>query len=853
MYEVNEQGKSKPNVALREARFLRCWSQQDLADQLGTTAVTVKRWERGSQQPSAYFRLKLCTLFGKSAEALGLLPSEVSITQTDDIDEQPDSFPYDPILSSSLSETRHLIGRNELVDQFVQTLCTGRGSFAITGLPGVGKTALALALAHHPKVRQQFRDGILWVGLGQDPHVLESMSRWGILLGLTTTHMETLTTVEAWGSSLHECIGRRRMLVVIDDAWQLSHAVTFRLGGSDCVHLLTTRFPSIALPFAQENVSYLQELNEEASLALLQCLAPEAIESGFSIRELVQSVGGLPLALTLIGRYLHVQAQYDQPRRLRAALNRLLQNVKERLQLAEPHVPWEYASSLPMSTALSLQATIAISEHSLPETAQKALYALSVFPPKPYSFLEEAALAVCQMDEETLDLLVDSGLLETAQPGRYYLHQTIADYAKIQCTDNAVEKRMVEFFVHFVQKYHNDHEMLDQELHNIIVAFDMAFERGMFDVLLQGILTLAPFIEARRLYSLASALFTRAQQIPSVQADLESATRLWLSIGKMAELKSDLLQAEEAYLEGLKAAKQFGDVRLLVKLLVRAGSIIMDRDDPARAKVYLVEGFAIAKELDEREQMSTILKQLGEVADYQGYKEKAASFFLEGLILAQQLENWRLAGALLQNLGALAVEQGAFQQAAMYYQQGMAYAQQCNDVTRQSAILMTQGMLAFLQEQYQEAITLSLESLRLARTIENRFRISSVLQNLGMLEGVRANYVQAESYLEESLRLAQETGHRWLICETQGERGVLYLRRQKFERAKNIFHSMLLDARSMEAPLLVAQALFGLAQAEAGLGNRQDALCFAKESLALFEQLKSTRNQQVISWMESIS
>lgn len=59
---------------LRQERVRRNWRQQDLADQLGTTVVTVKRWERGSQQPSAYFRLKLCALFDKSAEELGLVP-----------------------------------------------------------------------------------------------------------------------------------------------------------------------------------------------------------------------------------------------------------------------------------------------------------------------------------------------------------------------------------------------------------------------------------------------------------------------------------------------------------------------------------------------------------------------------------------------------------------------------------------------------------------------------------------------------------------------------------------------------------------------------------------------------------
>src|SRR5450631_1646891 len=67
-----------PNEQLRQERIARNWRQQDLADQVGTTVVTVTRWERGNQQPSAYFRVKLCALFGKSAEELGLIPETAS-------------------------------------------------------------------------------------------------------------------------------------------------------------------------------------------------------------------------------------------------------------------------------------------------------------------------------------------------------------------------------------------------------------------------------------------------------------------------------------------------------------------------------------------------------------------------------------------------------------------------------------------------------------------------------------------------------------------------------------------------------------------------------------------------------
>lgn len=73
---MNESSKSSINSSLRQERLLRGWSQQALADQLGTTIVTVSRWERGIQYPGPMMRLKLCTLFEKTESELGLFAEE---------------------------------------------------------------------------------------------------------------------------------------------------------------------------------------------------------------------------------------------------------------------------------------------------------------------------------------------------------------------------------------------------------------------------------------------------------------------------------------------------------------------------------------------------------------------------------------------------------------------------------------------------------------------------------------------------------------------------------------------------------------------------------------------------------
>jgi transcriptional regulator with XRE-family HTH domain len=62
-----------PNVLLRHERQLRGWSQVHLAEQIDVPDYYISRWERGEVLPSPYYQQKLCQVFGKTAEELGML------------------------------------------------------------------------------------------------------------------------------------------------------------------------------------------------------------------------------------------------------------------------------------------------------------------------------------------------------------------------------------------------------------------------------------------------------------------------------------------------------------------------------------------------------------------------------------------------------------------------------------------------------------------------------------------------------------------------------------------------------------------------------------------------------------
>jgi transcriptional regulator with XRE-family HTH domain len=463
-----------PNEQLRRERQRRGWSRQYVAEQIGVAdPKTVGRWERGVAFPSSYFLQKLCMLFGMMAQDLGLFIEEHDntsqaadgqrVSQRTPLFSISDTPFVDPAVPPLLVETDGLVGRDSMYQQLKHYLCAGKRPTvsALSGLPGAGKTALARELVFDEDVQQQFADGILWASLGLRPDVGGLLGRWASVLGAPAAEAALQNREEELAMAIREAIGMRHMLLVIDDAWTSEEAFAFKVGGPHCAHLLTTRMPPVALNFANGGAMVVRELGEAEGMLLLAQFVPGifAREPG-AAQALVQSTGGLPLALALIGKYLQSEAYSGQPRRLRAALERL-RCADYRLHLTARQAPFERSTGPSLHAPVSLQAAIETSVLQLEEAAQQVLSQLSVFPARPHSFSEEAALAVSGAPVELLDELIDAGLLESAGPGRYTLHQTIADYAGAGQDTSAAYQRMFEYCIRYAEMHETDFDALE--------------------------------------------------------------------------------------------------------------------------------------------------------------------------------------------------------------------------------------------------------------------------------------------------------------------------------------------------------------------------------------------------------
>jgi len=165
---------------------------------------------------------------------------------------------------------------------------------AIYGLGGIGKSVLAAKLAHDEEVQAHFTDGILWVTLGQNPDILPLLGGW--IQELQDRDYQPIT-VEGTSNHLRTLLYDKKMLLVVDDVWNPEHLEPFRVGGSECRVLVTTREAKISDAQRYD----LNVMTPEQAMELLTQKFPGTLsdQAQQQVREFAERVGYLPLALEL--------------------------------------------------------------------------------------------------------------------------------------------------------------------------------------------------------------------------------------------------------------------------------------------------------------------------------------------------------------------------------------------------------------------------------------------------------------------------------------------------------------------------------------------------------------------------
>ena len=410
--------------ALQQKDLTQPW----LARRLDIHASTVNRWINEKKRPDSPETVT------RIADALGLDRQQLLLAANYGYQEVAPSHSKTQaqervaVVYGSPPLPKLLIGRQNNIDDLHQLLTSPNATprlIAMVGWPGVGKTSLAAALAHEPRLRLAFPNGVLWTALGEKPSILSALGEW--LLALKE-NPQLYPTPEGRSHQLRTLLQDAKMLLIIDDVWDAAAAEVFLVGGRDCRTLITTREPEVVrdMGIAEQATYRLPVLTDDEALELLMQLAPTVVtqEPPKTLR-LVKILEGLPLALQVAGRLLAEEVA------LGWGVGNLLDELIEGTRLMAEKAPSD-RTNVATQTTPTIAVLLKKSTDRLSPLTRKHFALLGAFVSKPATFDLAATNALLQLADSrpTLRTLVRRGLLEPTEGGRFQMHSLLTVHAR---------------------------------------------------------------------------------------------------------------------------------------------------------------------------------------------------------------------------------------------------------------------------------------------------------------------------------------------------------------------------------------------------------------------------------------
>lgn len=635
------------------------------------------------------------------------------------------------------------VGRDKEIEQIITAVADAARSggviaiHAIDGMPGIGKTSLAVHVAH--RLRDRFDDGQLFIDLhahtpGQQPtNPLDVLAE---LLAAEAVDQRFLpATLDARSAMWRDRMAGRRLMLVLDDAANTEQVLPLLPGSADCLVLVTSRHSLGDLPVTVPVP--LDVLSPDEAKTMFLRLAPRAAGDSERVADLVQACGYLPLAISIAASLYRRHRSWT--------MDDLLGEIRSR------------ADGLLTMTAenRTVSAVFALSYHCLPQDRQRLFRLLGMHPGVDIDAYAAAALAGISLDEATahLDALHAANMIDEPAYRRYRMHDLIRAYAGTLAKtvdppderDRAV-RRLLEYYEHTA--VHADGCLT---LHTRSVS--LAGEAPAAAPVLTNWHEAIAWLRKERANLFACVRHAIGGGLP--------AHAVGLTAGLAGLLRADgpWEQAIELHTQASAIARRLGDKRALATALYDQANVRRLADDRSGTAEVLDEALRLYDEIGDRLGRANILSERGWVHYLAGNYPAAAELHQQSLELYEAIGDLRGQGAALQGLGGLKRMTGDYPGAIDLLSQALPRYAAVGDLRGEATTLLELGGVRWLTGDYSAAADLLEQALHRYRTLGDRRGQGHSLQGLGVVRRLTGEYSAAADLLSQALSLHRDLGN----------------------------------------------------------------------------------------------
>ncbi|MBG0831620.1 tetratricopeptide repeat protein [Planomonospora sp. ID67723] len=682
---------------------------------------------------------------------------------------------------------------------------------SIDGMAGVGKTALAIHVAH--RLAARFPGGQLYVDLhghtpGRQP-VMPVEALRVLLRAVGTPSEEIPSDVEEAAAVWRSAASSRRMLIVLDNAATTGQVRPLLPGRSGSHILITSRRRLAGLEDAA--VLSLDVLTHADAAALFTRIvgAERVAAQQQAVDEVVDLCGGLPLALRIAAaRLVHRPAWTVRDLATR------LGDQRRRLQELR-------ADNRDVATAFAL------SYGQLPAIQQRLFRLLGLIPGDDFDAYAAAALSGLAVGdaEQGLEELLDAHLLQQHTAGRYRFHDLLRDYAQQSCQsaepdserDAAVERL-------------RSHYLLTTILATATLGYgdprDQPSPTSAAAEKSPALTTpehATAWLQAERGNLLAAALTCHDAWAVAI------STVVWRYLNFSAHHGDALTLHSHA----ADIAQRLDDQNAHIQTLINLGIAYWRTAQHEQALHYQRHALAIARRIGDHIAQSRALNLLGIVYADMGRPEQSNDHFEQALALAREANDRPQENRILINLGINHERLGNYPRALRYQQRALAYARELGDVISEGRTLSSLGHIHRRTGRYEIAVNHFQLALAIADQAGDRTMEANVLNQLGVVYGRLGRLQEALDHQRRSLDLSTDTANRVVHADVLVEIGDLHHRSGRYQHARDHYRQALAVIGETGDPVIKIAALNGLGQAACATGDPAQALDHHHQALKL--------------------